>query len=102
MVLGSTAVARRLASASQLIHADNKIAAAGEPLSETMVRSAIRTAFDAGSDGAETFMVKPTDAELVAEFAGTADRVRDVGQTPSKIVVKVDIDRKSTRLNSSH
>src|SRR3546814_16550115 len=36
-------------------------------------------------------MVKPTDAELVAEFAGTADRVRDVGQTPSKIVVKVDI-----------
>src|SRR3546814_3195361 len=76
MVLGSTAVARRLASASQLIHADNKIAAAGEPLSETMVRSAIRTAFDAGSDGAETFMVKPTDAELVAEFAGTADRVR--------------------------
>src|SRR3546814_3248260 len=56
-----------------------------------MVRSAIRTAFDAGSDGAETFMVKPTDAELVAEFAGTADRVRDVGQTPSKIVVKVDI-----------
>ena len=91
MVLGNDSTARRVASASQLIHADNKIAAAGEPLSEAMVREAIRLAFDAGSEGAETFMVKPTDAELVSEFAGTADRVRDVGQNPSKIVVKVDI-----------
>ena len=91
MVLGSDAVARRVASVSQLIHADNKIAAGGVPLNETLTRQAIRLAFTAGSDGAETFMVKPTDAELVSEFAGTADRVRDVGQNPSKIVVKVDI-----------
>lgn len=91
MVLGSDSVARRTASFSQLIHADNKINAAGAPLDETMTRSAIRLAFNAGSDGAETFMVKPSDAELVSEFAGTADRVRDVGQTPAKIVVKVDI-----------
>lgn len=92
MVLGSDSVARRHASVSQLIHADNKIDALGNPLSEDMVRQAIRTAFDAGSDGAETFMVKPTDAELISEFAGTADRVRDVGRKPSnEVVVKVDI-----------
>jgi hypothetical protein len=91
MVLGSDAVARRTKSVSKLIHTDNHIDAAGAPLDETMVRSAIRTAFNAGSDGAETFMVKPTDAELVSEFAGTADRVRDVGINPSKVVVKVDI-----------
>lgn len=91
MVLGSDAVARRFASASQLIHADNKIDAAGAVISEAMVQQAIRTAFDAGSDGAETLMVKPRDAENIATFAGLADRVRDVGQTPSKIVVKVDI-----------
>ena len=91
MVLGSDTVARRTASVSQLIHADNKIEANGVALNETLVRSAIRRAFDAGSDGAETFMVKPTDAELVSEFAGTAERVRDVNAAPTKIVVKVDI-----------
>lgn len=91
MVLGSDAVARRFASASQLIHADNKIDAAGAAISETLVKQAIRTAFDAGSDGAETFMVKPVDAEVISEFAGAADRVRDVGINPSKVVVKVDI-----------
>jgi hypothetical protein len=91
MVLGTDTTARRFASASQLIHADNKIDAAGVAISEDLVRSAIRLAFDSGSDGAETFMVKPTDAEAVSEFAGTADRVRDVGINPSKIVVKVDI-----------
>lgn len=91
MVLGSDSVPRRFASASQLVHADNKIDAGGEPLDEAMTRAAIRKAFDSGSDGAETFMVKPTDAELIAEFAGTADRVRNVADKPTKVVVKVDI-----------
>ncbi|MFC3214610.1 SU10 major capsid protein [Novosphingobium panipatense] len=91
MVLGSDTVARRFASASQLVHIDNKIDAAGADLSEAMVRAAIRKAFDSGSEGAETFMVKPTDAELVSEFAGTAERVRDVGAKPTQIMVKVDI-----------
>lgn len=91
MVLGSDTVARRFASASKLIHADNKINAAGAVISETMVQDAIRRAFNAGSDGAETLMVKPTDAEVISTFAGLADRVRDVSQNPSKLVVKVDI-----------
>lgn len=91
MVLGSDTVPRRFASASQLVHADNVIDAAGADLGEAMVRTAIRKAFDSGSEGAETFMVKPTDAELVSEFAGTAERVRNVDATPSKIIVKVDI-----------
>lgn len=92
MVLGSDTVARRTASFSQLIHADNKINANGAPLDEQMTRAAIRKAFMAGSDGAETLMVKPTDAELVSEFAGTAERVRNVdGGNANKIVVKVDI-----------
>jgi len=91
MVLGSDTVARRTASASQLIDASCKIDLGGNPLDEANVRKAIRTAFNNGSDGAETFMVKPVDAELVSEFAGTANRVRDVGINPSKIVVKVDI-----------
>jgi hypothetical protein len=92
MVLGSSSVARRVASVSQLIHADNKIAAGGLKLSEDHVRSAIRKAFASGSEGAETFMVKPTDAELVSEFAGTAQRVRNVdGASANSVVVKVDI-----------
>jgi hypothetical protein len=92
MVLGSNSTARRVASASKLIHDDNIIDAAGNPMSEAMVRTAIRKAFNAGSDGAETFMVKPTDAELVSEFAGTAERVRNVdADSAQKIVVKVDI-----------
>lgn len=92
MVLGSDSVPRRFASFSQLIHADNKIDAGGNPLDETMTKAVIRKAFDAGSDGAETFMVKPTDAELVSEFAGTAERVRNVdGNASNKIVLKVDI-----------
>lgn len=92
MVLGSDSVARRHASFSQLIDAGNKLDAAGAPLDETMVRSAIRKVFNEGSEDAETFMVKPADAELVAEFAGTADRVRDVGRKPTnEVVVKVDI-----------
>lgn len=92
MVLGSDSVPRRTASFSQLIHADNKINAGGNPLDEALTRAAIRKAFDAGSDNAETFMVKPTDAELISEFAGTADRVRDVGRAPTnQVVVKVDI-----------
>jgi hypothetical protein len=92
MVTGSGTVARRTASFSQLIHADNKINAGAVALTEALTRSAIRRAFDVGSDGAETFMVKPTDAELISVFAGTADRVRDVGRKPSnEIVVKVDI-----------
>jgi hypothetical protein len=91
MVLGSDTVARRFASFSKLIHDDNIIDAAAAPLDENLTKQAIRTAFNAGSDGAETFMVKPTDAELVSEFAGTAQRVRDVGINPSKVVVKVDI-----------
>lgn len=90
-VLGSDTVARRTASVFQLIAAENKIAApAATPLNEAMTRSAIRMAFDAGSDDAETFMVKPTDAELISEFAGTATRQRDVTRSVA-VVVKVDI-----------
>lgn len=89
-VLGGDAVARRSASVSQLIHADNKIAVGGA-LTETNTRTAIRTAFNAGSDGAETFMVRPAHAELISEFAGTATRMRDVGAKATEIVVKVDI-----------
>lgn len=91
MVLGSDTVARRSASVSQLIHADNVIDAAGVDLTEDLTRQAIRRAYSAGSDGAETFMVRPTHAEKVSEFAGTADRVRDVGAKATEIVVKVDI-----------
>jgi hypothetical protein len=91
MVLGDNNTPRRTASASQLIAATNKIDGGGNPISETLVQAAIRKAFDSGSDSAETFMVKPTDAEAVSLFAGTADRVRDVGINPAKIVVKVDI-----------
>lgn len=91
-VLGDDSTPRRTASVSKLIDAGNKLDAGGLALSETVVRDAIRKAFNEGSDGAETFMVKPTDAELVSEFAGTADRVRNVdGPSSNKIVVKVDI-----------
>lgn len=91
MVLGSDTVPRRTKSVSKLIHADNKIDALGVQISEPMVREAIRKAYDAGAEGAETLMVKPTDAELVSEFAGTADRVRDVTKGGNAITVKVDI-----------
>jgi hypothetical protein len=91
-VLGSDGVARRTASASKLISVYQDVGISGTPaaLSEVAVQGAIRKAFQNGSEGAETLMVKPTDAELIALFAGTATRQRDV-TTSSKIMVKVDV-----------
>jgi hypothetical protein len=89
-VLGGDAVARRSASVSQLIAAGNKTAVAGA-LTEAATQAAIRLAYASGSDGAETFMVRPLHAEVISTFAGTATRMRDVGAEATKIVQKVDI-----------
>ena len=91
MVLGSTAVARRHASVSQMIAAGNKIAAGAVPLTELILRSAIRKAYTVGSKSTR-FMVAPNVAEQTAEFDGNATRSREVtGANAKEIIHVVDV-----------
>jgi hypothetical protein len=92
-VLGSSTVARRHASVSQLIDAGNKIAnhATGAPLAEMTLRDAIRKNYTEGGN-ARRFMVAPYVAEQTAEFAGNASRTREVtGKSAKEIVHVVDV-----------
>ncbi|MBB3693001.1 DUF5309 family protein [Sphingomonas sp. BK580] len=92
-VLGSNTVARRTASASQLIDANNKIAnnATAAPLKEQTLRLAIKKNYDEGGR-ARRFMVAPYVAEQTAEFAGNASRTREVtGAKANEIVHVVDV-----------
>ena len=98
MVLGSTSVARRHASASQLIAAGNKIAAGAVPLTELILQSAIRKAYTVGSK-ATRFMVAPNVAEQTAEFDGNAVRHRETNGSNSKEVIHV-VDVYTTALGT--
>lgn len=94
-VLGSNTVARRFASASQMIDAGNKIdntgTGAAGPLLETTLRKAIKKNYDEGGN-ARRFMVAPYVAEQTAEFAGNASRTREVtGKGAKEIVHVVDV-----------
>lgn len=103
MVAGSTSVARRHASVSQLIDSGNKISnAAGtnvsNPLAEETLRDAIRSNYNAGGK-ARRFMVAPYVAEQTATFAGNATRQRDVTAKNAKEIVHV-VDVYTTALGT--
>lgn len=92
-VLGSNTVARRFASASQLIDAGNKIDnnATAAPLRELTLRNAIKKNYNEGGR-ARRFMVAPYVAEQTAEFAGNANRTREItGKGAKEIVHVVDV-----------
>lgn len=92
-VLGSNTVARRFASASQLIDSGNKIEnnATAAPLRELTLRNAIKKNYNEGGR-ARRFMVAPYVAEQTAEFAGNASRTREVtGKGAKEIVHVVDV-----------
>lgn len=98
MVLGSGAVARRHASASQLIAAGNKIPAGAVPLTELVLQAAIRKAYTVGSK-ATRFMVAPNVAEQTAEFDGNATRMRETNASNAKEVIHV-VDVYTTALGT--
>jgi hypothetical protein len=95
-VLGSNTVARRHASVSKLIDADNIIpnvagAGAAAPLVEATLQAAIRKNYNEGGR-ARRFMVAPYVAEQTAEFDGNASRTREVtGKNANEIVHVVDV-----------
>ena len=92
-VLGSTTVARRHASVSQLINAGNKIQNNATPaaLTEVTLQAAIRKNYNEGGM-ARRFMVAPVIAEETAQFAGNASRTRDVTrESATEIMHVVDV-----------
>lgn len=92
-VLGSSDTPRRHASVSKLIDSGNIIAnaATAGPLQETTLRAAIKKNYTEGGR-ARRFMVAPYVAEQTAEFAGNAERTREVtGAKATEIVHVVDV-----------
>ena len=77
-VSGSGSVARKMASVINQITTDENNATP-TALTEAMVLSAGETAYDNGSD-VNTLMIKPGDAQIVAGFAGSAGRNREIAQ----------------------
>jgi hypothetical protein len=77
-VTGSGSAARKMASLINQITTDENNATPAA-LTEAMLLSAGETAYDNGSD-VNTFMIKPGDAQIVAGFAGSAGRNREIAQ----------------------
>ncbi len=79
-VTGSSSAARKMAS---LINQISTTVDAGsnstDPLTEAKLLTAGQTAYNNGSD-VTTFMVKPADAQIVAGFAGSSGRNREIAQ----------------------
>ena len=79
-VTGSGAAARKMASLiNQISTSVDAGANASDPLTEAKLLEAGETAYDNGSD-VNTFMIKPGDAQIVAGFAGSAGRNREIAQ----------------------
>ena len=105
MVLGSSSVARRHKSASQLIDAGNKIDARPVPgtganvaLTELVLQAAIRKNHAEGGR-ATRLMVAPNVAEQTAEFDGNASRTREVTSAKSNEIIHV-VDVYTTALGT--
>lgn len=77
-VTGSSGAARKMASLINQITTDENNATPAA-LTEAMLLSAGETAYNNGSD-VSTFMIKPGDAQIVAGFAGSAGRNREIAQ----------------------
>jgi hypothetical protein len=79
-VTGSGSAARKMASLiSQISTAVDAGSNATDPLTEAKLLAAGETAYTNGSD-VNTFMIKPGDAQIVAGFAGSAGRNREIAQ----------------------
>lgn len=79
-VTGGTGTARRMASViNQISTSVDAGANATDPLTEAKLLEAGETAYGNGSD-VTTFMIKPGDAQIVAGFAGSAGRNREIAQ----------------------
>ena len=79
-VTGSGSAARKMASLiNQISTSVDAGANPTDPLTEAKLLEAGETAYDNGSD-VNTFMIKPGDAQIVAGFAGSAGRNREIAQ----------------------
>jgi hypothetical protein len=79
-VTGSGSAARKMASLlNQISTAVDAGSNATDPLTEAKLLTAGETAYTNGSD-VNTFMIKPGDAQIVAGFAGSAGRNREIAQ----------------------
>jgi hypothetical protein len=89
-VVGTTSVARQMASAQSQIAAANTIAGGTAPLTEAKVLSAAQAAYSAGAEP-NILMIKPADSLIVAGFTGSAGRTRNFndGQTTVTNVVNL-------------
>ena len=89
-VVGTSAVAREMDSASQLIAAGNTIAGGTAAITEAKILDAHEACFNAGGDPS-ILMIKPSDAEIVAGFTGSAGRTRNFNDETKTLTNVVDI-----------
>lgn len=79
-VTGTSSAARKMASLiNQISTSVDAGANATDPLTEAKLLEAGEDAYDNGSD-VDTFMIKPGDAQIVAGFAGSSGRNREIAQ----------------------
>lgn len=91
-VVGTSAVARRMANAIALIDASTTIAAGSTALSETHFLNAAQAVYNAGSEGS-VLMVKPNDAPKIAAFASATGRTRDLGADGRAVTMVIEVLR---------
>ena len=86
-VTGSSSAAREMASATQMItNSTDAGSNATDALTEAKLLTAGQSAYNAGSDPS-VFMIKPADAQIVANFAASSGRNREFAQTRSLVNV---------------
>lgn len=86
--VGDSSTARVMASALYMIDAGNVEAQSSDPLTEDMVLAVMQDLYDAGGE-ANTLMIKPADASIVAGFAGVSGERNRVINDGSKTVTNV-------------
>jgi hypothetical protein len=89
-VFSTSGVARKMASANQMVDASVKVAGAAAALTEAMVLSAAQKGFTEGADPS-FLMIKPSDSLIVAGFAAAAGRTRELPNDSKKLVNVIDL-----------
>lgn len=88
--VGSDGVARKMASAPNMIDSTVTTAAGTADLSEAHVLTVLQALYSAGGE-ADVLMIKPGDAQKVADFAGSNDRSRVVNDTNTTVTNAVHV-----------
>jgi hypothetical protein len=90
VVPSGTSTAGKMSAAQAMIDSSVVINAATNPLSETLVVTANQTLYDVGGE-ADTLMIKPHDAPIIAGFASAVNRTRYIDGASKTVVNAVNV-----------